>query len=95
MLASIASECSVVHACLAHLQNLVLADSSALHYRFTPQVTTVFDKALIGGVLTLCLLDDEVQELVKGADSASNMTGKKKLQSVLNQDYLKKLLTQI
>jgi hypothetical protein len=85
MLSSIASECTVVQAALARLQSLMLADSQALESRLTPQVTAVFETALLGCALTLSVIDEELGRLVEGRSSiimhlsqkCSNISSKK------------------
>jgi hypothetical protein len=94
MLTLIASECAVVHASLAHLQNSMLGNTEALQSRLTPLVTSVFDTALLGCTLTLSVLE-EIHHFIKGTDLSKSLSGKRKMRCALDQDRLKELLTQI
>lgn len=95
VLASIASECAVIHASLAHLQNLILTKSHTLGPGLTPQVIGVFDTSLLGCALTFSVIDKEVQGLVDGLNPTKGLSGKKRIQFILEQDRLKELLTQV
>ncbi|KAF7506534.1 hypothetical protein GJ744_011680 [Endocarpon pusillum] len=95
VLCSIASECTVVHTSLAHLQSMMLADFQTLRSRLTPQVTEAFDTALLGCALTLSVLDEELRKLVQGGVIDTNALEPRKLKYLVENDRLKELLQQI
>lgn len=76
MLSSITSECTVVHATLARLQSLMLADSQALRSRLTQQVTAVFETAL---------LDEEIKGLVQ-EENGGNRTPNRRNSSISSKE---------
>ncbi len=95
MLVSVASECSLVHASLAHLQNQILADHGALHPLLTLQVITMFDIALLGCALTFSVLDEGVKRFVEVAAPSHGLSRKAKMHFAIDHDQLKEFLTPV
>ena len=87
---SMITECATISAALSQIQILVLKDPVALSSRATPMnaLDTNFDDALTGCMITLSLIEDEVERVGKAGFKA-------KAKFVWNEDTLAALLDQI
>jgi hypothetical protein len=95
LLSSISSECSVVYASLALLQNLYSTNSIAVEGQLSQQVLSAFNTALLGCALTLSVLDKEIDACVKAGRTPEDAAAVKKCKVVFERDNLQELLLQI
>jgi hypothetical protein len=94
---SMITECTTICTALSQIQSLVLKDPVALSSRMTPysSLTTSFDDALTGCMLTLSVIEDELGGMVEGERGAGTIGFRAKVNFVWNEDTMVALLQQI
>lgn len=93
MLSAVSTECTVINASLAMLQNLMLGNIDDLQSRMVPEVLATFDTALQGCCLTLSVIEEELKSLLVCEEKGDVVP--KRLKYILEKEHLKELLLQL
>ncbi|KAI9770156.1 MAG: hypothetical protein M1840_003606 [Geoglossum simile] len=91
------AECATVSASLNQIQSLALNDPVALSSRMSPagSLTKNFDDALTGCMLTLSVIEDELEGMVEGDLGAGTVGFKAKAKFIWNEAAMEALLRQL
>jgi hypothetical protein len=91
------AECASVSASLNQIQGLVLSNPVALSSRMSPasSLTKNFDDALTACMLTLSVIEDELEGMVEGDQGTGTLGFKAKAKFLWNEAVMAALLQQL
>jgi hypothetical protein len=91
------AECATVSASLNQIQSLALSNPVALSSRMSPDgsLTKNFDDALTGCMITLTVIEDELEGMVEGDQGAGTVGFKARAKFVWNEAAMDALLRQL